>query len=220
MAKRKAKRKKPVYTDDTLTPVYLTQYEITDEPIMEPAYRRLPNSVKDRLEELYEEAQRNPELAIPRLLELKKKYPKVPQIYNFLAVAYSYAKDNEKIEQITQENLRKNPNYLFARINQAQLLFTKKEYEKIPEVFNHQYDLQRLYPKRKKFHISEVANFMGVMGLYFAKTDQRETAEEYNNILQKIASDFPIAKALKRELHPGIITRLFQRLLGEPPSPQ
>jgi tetratricopeptide (TPR) repeat protein len=215
MAKKKPKRTEPIGTDDTSTPVYVTQYEITDEPIQEPSYRRLPKSTKERLENLYQVAQRQPRQAIPELIELQKKHPNVPQIYNYLAVAYAYAGEKEKAEQITQVNIRKNPNYLFARINQAQFLLAKKEYEKIPEVFEHKYDLQMLYPKRRKFHISEVANFMGVIGLYFARTNQREIAEKYNEILQEIASGFPIARALNRELHPGVATRVMKRLLGK-----
>ena len=215
MAKSKRKRTKHVSTENDLEPVYVTQYEITDEPIQEPAYRRLPNAVKEKLENLYQEAQRHPQQAIYELTELQRKYPKVPQIYNYLAVAYSYAGEKEKAEEITQENIRTNPNYLFARINQAQLLLAKKEYDKIPEVFENKYDLQMLYPKRRKFHISEVANFMGIMGLYFFRTNQRDMAEKYNDVLQEIASDFPIAKALNRELNPGITTRVMKRLLGE-----
>jgi tetratricopeptide (TPR) repeat protein len=160
-------------------------------------------------------AQRKPLDAIPELIELQKKYPKVPQIYNYLAVAYSHAGEKEKAEHITQENIRKNPNYLFARLNQAQILLAKKEYEKIPEVFEHKYDLQLLYPRRKKFHISEIANFMGIMGLYFARIGDLEMAEKYNEVLQEIASGYPIAKALDRELRPGVATRVMKRLLGE-----
>ncbi|MBN1313474.1 MAG: hypothetical protein JXB30_18855 [Anaerolineae bacterium] len=215
MTKKKAKRINHAAMEDTLKPVYVIQYEITDEPIHEPAYQRLPESVKEKLEHLYQVAQRHPQQAIPELIELRKKYPRIPQIYNYLAVAYSYAGEQEKVEQITQENIRKNPNYLFARINQAQLLLAQKEYDKIPAVFGHKYDLQMLYPKRKKFHISEVANFMGVVGLYFSRTNRRDVAEMYNDILQEIASDFPIAKALNRELNPGCVVRMLKRLLGE-----
>jgi tetratricopeptide (TPR) repeat protein len=215
MAKRKTKRKKHVSTKDTLTPVYVIQYEITDEPIQELAYQRLPKAVKKKLGNLYQMAHRDPQRAIPELIELQNKYPRVPPIYNYLAVAYSYAGEHEKAEQITQENIRKNPDYLFARINQAQLLLAKKEYDKIPDVFEHKYDLQQLYPKRRKFHISEVANFMGIMGFYFSKTNQHDIAEKYNEVLQEIASEFPIAKALNRELNPGIAARVLKRILGE-----
>jgi tetratricopeptide (TPR) repeat protein len=215
MAKKKSKKVKPIVTSEESTPVYLTQYEITDEPIQESSYRRLPKSVKEKLENLYQVAHQHPQQAIPDLIELQKKYPYVPQIYNFLAAAYSRAGEKEKAEQITQENIRKNPKYLFARINQAQFFLARKEYEKIPEVFEHKYDLKMLYPQRRKFHISEVANFMGIMGLYFARTNERKMAEMYNEVLQDIASGFPIAKALDRELHPSIASRVRKRLLSE-----
>jgi tetratricopeptide (TPR) repeat protein len=215
MAKKKAPRINQISTEDSLTPIYLSQYEITDEPIKEAAYQWLPNAVKEKLENLYHLAQKMPAQAIPELIELQNKYPRVPQIYNYLAVAYSYAGEKEKAEQIIKENIRKNPNYLFARINQAQLCLAKEEYDKIPEIFDHKYDLQMLYPKRRKFHISEVANFMGIMGLYFTRIDQRGVAEKYNEILQEIAPDFPIVKALNRELNPGTMTRLRRRLFRE-----
>jgi tetratricopeptide (TPR) repeat protein len=169
--------------------------------------------VKEDLDRLYYKAQSKPQKAIPELLKLKKKYPHVPQIYNYLAAAYSRAGEQEKATAITQENIRKNPKYLFARINQAQIFIENKEYEKIPELFQNKYDLKMLYPKRKKFHISEVANFMGIMGLYFAKTNQRDIAEKYHEILQEIAPSYPIAKMLKRELHPDIVSRAIKKFL-------
>jgi tetratricopeptide (TPR) repeat protein len=215
MAKKRSRKKKNPSKTDTPSPIYVTQYEITDEPIYEGAYHRLPKSVKERIERLYQETHWKPQQTIPELLDLQKKYPRVPQLYNYLAAAYSRAGETEKAEAITRENIRKNPNYLFARINQAQIYMAKKEYDKIPKIFKNKYDLKMLYPRRKKFHISEVANFMGVMGLYFSKTDQREIAELYNEILQEIASDFPIAKMLNRELNPGLISRAMKRLVGE-----
>jgi tetratricopeptide (TPR) repeat protein len=198
-------------------PLLLVQFEITDEPIEGRAFRKLPNSVKRELERLHWEAQRKPEQAIPELLEFKKKYPNIPQIYNYLTVAYSASKDMEKAEAIIEENIRRNPDYLFARVNYAEVCFARQEYEKIPEIFDHAYDLKALYPNRKRFHISEFANFMGIIGFYFAKTDQREMAERYNEMLQETAPDFPMAKRLNRELNPGILTRLLKRLANEPP---
>jgi tetratricopeptide (TPR) repeat protein len=213
MAKKKPRRKKPKSKADR--PVYMTQYEIVFEPMPERAFSRLPNSVQEQLERLHDEAQEKPQEAIPELLELLKKYPRVPQIYNYLAAAYSGAGEKEKAEAIVHENIRKNPNYLFAKINLAQLYLAKKEHEKIPEIFEHKFDLQMLYPKRTKFHISEVANFMGTVGVYFARTNQRDIAEKYNEILLEIAPDFPIAEMLNRELNPWITTRVLKRFLGE-----
>jgi tetratricopeptide (TPR) repeat protein len=215
MAQKKSGHKNTSSKSDANSAIYVTQYEITSEPIQEPAYRRLPKSVKEKIQRLYQEAQWDPEQAIPELLKLQRKYPRVPQTYNYLAAAYSRMGEEEKAEAITRENLRKNPNYLFARINQAQIYLANKEYDKIPELFEHTYDLKTLYPKRKKFHISEVANYMGILGIYFSRTGQPEIAQKYDDILQEIASDFPIAKTLHRELHPGILIRVLQWLLGE-----
>lgn len=109
MARKKAHKKKQIPASDKLTQVYLTQYEITEEPIQEPEYQRLPEAVKEQLEGLYDLAQSRPKQAIPALLELKEKYPRVPQIYNFLAAAYSHAGEKEKAEQWIHENLRMTP---------------------------------------------------------------------------------------------------------------
>ena len=200
---------------DNLETVRLVEFEITYEAIKDRAYRKLPAPVKEQLTRLHSDAQRKPQQAIPELLKLKKKYPNIPQIYNYLAVAYSASGEMAKAEAITEENMLKNPDYLFARANYAEICFTRKEYEKIPEIFDHAYDLQTLYPKRKRFHISEFVNFMGLMGYYFAKTDQRELAEQYNEILQEMAPDFPMAKRLNRELHPGPLVRLLRRMAGD-----
>lgn len=215
MTKKKSAAKNRVSTTDGLTPVYLTQYEITDEPIQERSYRRLPQSVKDKLEDLCQEAQRRPLQAIPELRALNKKYPQIPQIYNYLAVAYSRAGESKKAEAITLKNMYKNPDYLFARLNYAEFCLTRGEYEKIPEIFEYKYDLQLLYPRRKRFHVLEVVNFMGTVGLYFAKTNQRELAEQYNKILQELDPGSLIAKRLNRELNPGFFARVLSWLSGE-----
>jgi tetratricopeptide (TPR) repeat protein len=215
MAKRKTAKKNRKSKIEEYTPVYLTQYEITEEPIEERAYRRLPKSVKSKLEKLHHDAQRHPRAAIEELLKLKKKYPRVPQIYNYLAVAYSRTGEIEKSEAITKENIRKNPDYLFAKINYAEFCLEREEYEKIPEIFGHKFDLQMLYPNRKRFHISEYANFMGIIGMYFIRTDQREIAERYNKTLQEIASDFPAAERLNFELNTTNVMQALRRLVGK-----
>jgi tetratricopeptide (TPR) repeat protein len=215
MTKKKSATKNSGPVTDALNPVYVMQYKITDEPMQDRSFRQLPQFVKERLEELYQEAQRRPLQAIPELRMLNKKYPQIPQIYNYLAVAYSRMGETKKAEAMTLKNMRRNPDYLFARLNYAEFCLARGEYEKIPEILGHKYDLQLLYPKRKRFHVSEVANFMGIVGLYFAKTNQGELAEKYNEILQELDPDILIAKRLNRELNPGFLTRLSRRLSGK-----
>ncbi|MCP4360191.1 MAG: hypothetical protein GY796_19460 [Chloroflexi bacterium] len=211
MAKQNKKPQIKLFDDD-LNAVYIGNYEITDEPILDRQYKRLPGHVKDTIERLHYDSQRKPREAIPKLHKLIKKYPKVPMLYNYLSIAYSRIGDVEKVEKTAKKNIERNPDYLFARLNYAEIFLRRKKYEKIAEIFDHKFDLEMLYPKRKRFHISEVANFMGFIGVYFYEIGERETAEMYNEILQEIAPEYPMSKRLKIKLYPGIIVRLLNRL--------
>ena len=136
-------------------------------------------------------------------------------LYNYLAVAYERIGESDKAESIVLENMRKNPDYLFARLNYAQLCLEKGEYAKIPEIFDHKFDLKLLYPKRKRFHVSEVANFTAFMGIYFLEIGEREIAERYDYIVHQIAPRFPMARRLRRQLYPNIFKRAWKRLRNE-----
>ena len=218
MSKRRRATQSHRQAQDAPGIVYVTEYEITFSPIQDRHYRRLPRRVKDAIERLHDEAQRRPHKAIPELLEWIEKYPNIPMLYNYLSVAYSLAGQREKSEAVSQENYRRNPDYLFARLNYAEICLAKGEYEKIGEIFEHKYDLKLLYPKRKRFHISEVANFMGLIGVYFFETGEREAAEKYYKILQQIAPGYPMTKRLRRKLFPNLLQRLWLRLMGQSQS--
>jgi tetratricopeptide (TPR) repeat protein len=211
MAKRKKATRRPALrSQDELKTVRIVEYEITSEPIEDPRYTRLPGQVKDTIERLYHEAQRHPHRTIPELVALVNKYPRLPMLYNYLSVAYSRAGKREKAEEVIRENYQRNPDYLFARLNYAELCRAQGDYEQIAEIFEHKFDLKLLYPNRKRFHISEVANFMGMMGVYFLETGGREVAERYYEALKEIAPSYPMTKLLRRKLHPGFLGRLLR----------
>jgi len=214
LSKRKQKTPLPVQLQQDQEEFQIVGYEITTEPIHDRRYKRLPGRVKDAIDRLYYEAQKKPRKAIPELLALIKKYPDVPMLYNYLSIAYSQSGQIEKSEKVVRENYRRNPNYLFARINYAELYRRQGNYEKIAEIFEHKFDLKLLYPERKKFHISEAANFMGLIGVYFFETGQRDVAERYLDILDEIAPKYPMTKLLRQKLRPGIIKRALNRMKG------
>ena len=192
--------------------VHISSYEITDEPILDREYRRLPARVKEAIERLHRESEIRPRNAIPELQALIERYPQVPQFYNYLTVAYSGIGALDKAEAVTLASIRANPDYLFARLNYAELCLMRKDYAKIPEIFDHKFDLKLLYPKRNRFHIAEVANFMGLIGLYFLAIGERGLAEKYNAALQETAPHFPMAQKLRRALAPGLFARSWKRL--------
>lgn len=212
MAKRKREPKFQLIDEDG-NAVHVSSYEITYEPIHDRKYKRLPQKVKDAVERLHYESQKKPRKAIPELEAWLKKYPQVPMFYNYLSVAYSRIGDDQKAEEITKQNIRKNPDYLFARLNYAEFLMARGEYEKIAEIFGYKFDLKLLYPNRKRFHISEVANFTGFIGICFYEIGEQEIAEKHYEILREIAPRYPMTKRLKRRLKPGIFLRLIRRLI-------
>jgi tetratricopeptide (TPR) repeat protein len=218
--RRKAKPKAAVPPKplDGYKPIYISTYEITDEPIPDRRYKRLPQEVKDAIDRLYDTSQRRPQQAIPELLELLEKYPDIPQLYNFLSLAYSRSGQIDKANQVIRKNYRRNPDYLFARLNYAELCMANGDYDKVAEIFDNKFDLKMLYPKRNRFHITEVAGFLGILGLYFVGIGERETAEKHYDILKQIAPRYPTTKALRRRLHPGFWQRQLLRLAMPPKS--
>jgi len=218
MSKRGRTTRSRRQAQDTPGEVYVTEYDVTSSPIRDRRYRQLPRRVKDAIERLYDEINRRPLKAIPELLELIKKYPDMPMLYNYLSVAYSVAGQYEKAQALAEENYRRYPDYLFARLNYAEICLAGGEYDKIAEIFEQKFDLKLLYPKRKRFHISEVASFMGLIGVYFFETGERKAAEMYYEILRQMAPDYPMTKRLRRKLFPNLLQRLWLRLVGRSQS--
>lgn len=194
----------------------ILEYEITTEPIQNRYVKRLPDHIKDKIDDLYDNiVEKKPDQTVVSELEaLIDRYPKIPMLYNYLSMAYFRIGDQENYEKSIKKNYQLNPDYLFARLNYAQLCDQQGEHEKIAEIFNHKFDLKLLYPKRKKFHISEVANFMGIIGSYFFKTGEMELAEKYYKVLAELASDYPTTQKLRNELYPGFFRRIFRKISG------
>jgi tetratricopeptide (TPR) repeat protein len=216
VSKKRRTAKRIVRPNDTIDSVYLTEYTITSEPIEDTHYQRLPAHVKDAVERLHTLAQQRPHAAIPELLQWIEQYPTIPMLYNFLSVAYSHAGDREKSEQTAVANYQHNPDYLFARVNYAEICLARSDYAKVAEIFNHTFDLKLLYPKRSRFHISEFAGFMGVIGVYFLETGERDTAEKVYAVLRQAAPDHLFTQRLGRKLNPNLFQRLMKRIASQP----
>jgi tetratricopeptide (TPR) repeat protein len=213
--RRHPKRKRSRVPGDPDT-VHILTYEITDEPILDRQYRRLPKKVKDSIERLHDSAQNRPREAIPELLEWIEKYPNIPLFYNYLSVAYSRSGEHEKAEEMIRENYRRNPDYLFARLNYGELCLTKRDYDQIPDLFDHKFDLKLFYPKRRQFHISEVLGFMGLLGAYFFEIGEREVAQKYYEVLEHLDPDHMYTRRLRSKLFPGPFRRILSRLARQP----
>ena len=191
----------------------LIEYEITSEPMHDDHYEQLPRHVQDDFDRLYFLAQEQPLKAIPELEQWLEKYPDIPMLYNFLGAAYSRAGKHEQAERTVLENYRRNPDYLFARLNYADICLSRGEFTKVAEILENKFDLKLLYPHRSLFHISEFTAFMRVIGTYFLGIGERKTAEVAYKALRKIDPDSEATRLLKTALDLNRMQKLMQKAL-------
>jgi tetratricopeptide (TPR) repeat protein len=115
------------------------------------------------------------------LINLKEKYPKVREAYNYLSVVYSSQGKKELATNLMHETYDKLPDYFFGKVNKAFHYINQGEHEKVKEIFP-SFDLNEILPKREKFHASEVVSFMAVLGRYYLREQNVEVARHCLNI--------------------------------------
>lgn len=167
-------------------------YEITNEPLPDAAFDRLPPDVQDRINALYEDVMAGRiKAALPAITALIEKYPDVPQLHNYLYIALFNSGDRMEASRVVQETVRRFPDYLFGRIALAEACLRRGEPENIPEIFGGQFDLTRMYPKRRKFHLSEVLNFLSIVARYHHALGSREQALQAYATMGQLDSEHP-----------------------------
>lgn len=190
-------------------------YKISDEPIEDPAYKRIPQAIRDEIAELYDYdgITIRPQQALALLESLVKRYPNAPQLFNHLYIVYKLLKDDVNAQRVLKDTMERFPNYLFGRINLAEDCLLRGNIDRIPEIFDNKYDLKLLYPGRERFHTSEIIGFGYIMAMYFHAKGNKKRAEWYYKFLYEIDPNHRITKALKRKLFPPRIVEFLRRLI-------
>ena len=220
MAKRRPKKKGPKPNrrkkkQETVELIY-TEFEITDEPIYDVHFKRLPESVKERIDGLRDSTFNEPEATIDELLEMIEKYPKVTVFHNYLVNAYALTDQIEKAHERIECMYETFPNYLFAKIQYAHMRYEQTgTYDALPEIFNNKYDLSLLYPRKKRFHISEVMSFYSLMGVYRHFVGDEEMAEKYLEILMQLDPTHRQTQRLFHTLHDNVFEGLMRYFSNE-----
>ncbi len=138
--------------------------------------------------------------AIEILLPLKMKYPHAKRIYNLLATCYEQSDQPDKAEAMVFETYEMFPDYLFAKTGYVALKMKEGDYTKFEEAFSGCYDLQSLYPDRKKFHASEAFAFFTICVKHFAHMGEVSTAERYLDMCRELKPDDPQLEHLEMEI--------------------
>jgi tetratricopeptide (TPR) repeat protein len=176
--------------------------------------------VKEEFHRLHTLVKRNPRKAIAELPGWIERYPNLPILYNYLSAAYAQTGARRQAEQTILENLQRNPDYLFARLNYAEICLARQDYQGGAKVLENKFDLKWLYPRRKIFHVSEYVGFMSVVGRYYAAIGERDEAEKIYEELKKIDPHDRGTRSLRDTLHPSLRQRIARWLLKDTPARQ
>lgn len=221
LAKRKRKagrRRKGERSEPLLPPVVLTKegemlelvdHEIVYEAMDDPNDEKLKPGDRELLEEVEENLYKKPGDFLQSIRELIEKYPHIERFHNYLLVAYQDRGDGEMIDRTVRSTYEKFPDYLFAKVNYVRLCIRERRLEDVPAVLNHKRGLHQIYPRRRRFHITEWIAFHGMMGEYLLLTGEKQAAERYHKMMRDVAPDHPETRRLAFLLHP--LRSLFGR---------
>lgn len=173
----------------------LTEMEIVSEPVSTVGYKKSDEEIKDieschkDLKDIQNSTIRVDSKVEKLILKLQKaivKWPKNPTFLNYLLSAYQLTNNVSAVRETAKLTLKLFPSYLFGKIVYARLLIQDGQLEKVPELFNGNYNLKSIYPERTKFHIQEFLAFNILMCYYFLEKDDLYMANLYYSMNTKI----------------------------------
>jgi hypothetical protein len=144
----------------------------------------------------------NPGAAVTPLREWIAREP-LPIFFNWLTVAYNALGESELEAQTVRENYRRNPHYLFARVNYAHQCLREKNLDGMREALGSSLEIGPLLGSRKRVHVSEVAAYFYAVALYHLERGARAAAEDISRMMSEIAWGEPRARELRRLLSNG-----------------
>lgn len=187
-------------------------YNITTNPQFQNKRFGITHQLDKQLGKLAIECQnKNNKNIIDQLTQLIIQYPTVPMLKNFLSVAYNAQGNFEKAMEVNKWVLTEHPDYLFAKINEANVCIDNGEFEKVPEILGDAMEIKQLYPERDLFHLSEVTGYLRIAIRYFAATCNFELAENRMEILKEIAPDHSDTKKAEFSLFKSLMERGIKR---------
>jgi tetratricopeptide (TPR) repeat protein len=177
-------------------------YQVTHKPVAESA-QPMPAEVASQYPHLVELATLASPAAVARLEMLADRHPGTAVLNNLLAAAYSRQGRMKDALAVVQRNYEQSPEYLFARVQYAQLCLLANKPEAVPEIFDHHFDLKLLYPHRTKYHVSEFAAFASVVGEYHLLAGDYDAARGLCETLKHVAPDHELTARLQSLMGDG-----------------
>lgn len=183
--------------------------EIVYGAMEQPWHTRLSRETRDALPRLHALVQNDPRSAVTELRAWIDREP-LPMFFNWLSLACSSIGDDQGMESAIRENYQANPQYLFARLNYAELCLLDGDLDGAREALGPGFDIRALLGGRRRVHVSELAGYLYTIGLYHIEAGNRDAAEKAYELLKGAAPGERGTEELRRRLHPRL-RDLFSR---------
>lgn len=188
-------------------------YKITWDKVTDR--NKIPASLQPELEKIYEEIHHPKKNTVSKLQKLIKKYPRNPQLKNYLTTTYKELGDYDKAMSYNDKLLEQHPNYFFALVNKAQHYESLQEYEKMKDLLGEGFDLKKRYPEREVFHISEFM-IMQMMAIgYYANTGDMDQAHLRLKIMRDVEADSFFIQMAEDKIESALMENLRKRMIEE-----
>jgi tetratricopeptide (TPR) repeat protein len=174
--------------------------EIVHGPIPQAWHSQLASEIREAMPRLHALVNEDPRAAVAELRAWIEREP-LPMFYNWLSAAYSALGESEAVDDLVRENYRRNPQYLFARLNYAEVCIHGGDLAGAREALGARFDLRPLLGGRKRAHISEVTGYFYAVGLYHLAAGDLDAAERAYELLKNVAPDEPFTGELGRMLY-------------------
>ncbi|HEX8390963.1 MAG TPA: hypothetical protein VF665_01295 [Longimicrobium sp.] len=161
---------------------------------------------RELLPGLHELVESDPRAAVPELHALIEREP-LPMLFNWLSAAYTALGDREAVDVTIRENYRRNPQYLFARVNYAELCIASGDLDSAREALGGTLEIRALLGARKRVHISELRAYLYAVGLYHIEAGDVAAVEAACRTLERFDPDDPVVGVLKRGLRRRQVNR-------------
>lgn len=115
---------------------------------------------------------------IRELKKLQEQYPDIPEIYNYLAAAYLSQNKNKEANKVIKETIRRFPDYIFGKLQWAELSLNQNNPKEVPKVLGAYTDINHFADKNGFIHYTFYLPFFILQGRYFLAMDDIDKAKE------------------------------------------
>ncbi len=190
-------------------------YHITTDHSFMDGKNAITPDLKSRMDDFFEIGVSGKKSGIKKLQDAIERYPKTPQLKNYLSVLYAKLGMAEKAKEVNLWILKEHPDYLFGKLNLAFDYFAKGEADKLPEILGANFELKELYPEREIFHLIEFLGMLKAAVYYYSSVGEIAQAEIRLNMLRELDPDSEETSAIENFFMGSILTGGLARFMED-----